>query len=227
MTTLSSTARRLLWVSVFGIAFGYLEASVVVYLRGLYYPEGFTFPLKMMAPEHLMIELVREAATIIMLAAMAMLAGSKAWSRFGFFIVAFGVWDVFYYVWLKVVLYWPGNLFDWDILFLVPLPWIGPVIAPVLISFMMIVLGWIIVFRVEGNKFFAPGKASWSISILGVACVLYSFMEDTPATLHGQQPAPYRYSLLGMCLVLCLTGFVLACRDPASPPLKPKTQSEV
>lgn len=212
----SSAVRKLLWVLVFGITFGFVESSVVVYLRDLYYPGGFAFPLKLMAPGHLVVEIVREAATVLMLAAVAMLAGSKPWSRFGFFMVAFGVWDVFYYVWLKVVLHWPANLFDWDILFLIPLPWIGPVIAPLLISMLMIVLGWTIVIRVEGNILFAPGKLSWFLSVSGVLCALYSFMKDTPATLHGQEPAPYSYGLLALCLALCLAGFALACK-PHSP----------
>lgn len=216
MTMPSATLRRLFWVVAFGIAFGYVEASVVAYLRGLYYPEGFGFPLKFMMPAHLTIELVREASTMIMLVAVAMLAGSEPWSRFGFFILGFGVWDIFYYVWLKVALDWPLSLFDWDILFLIPLPWIGPVIAPVLISLLMIVVGWIIVSRVEENKFFAPHAMSWALSAVGVACVLYSFMKDTPATLHGQAPSPYSYLLLVVCLVLCLAGFLVACK-PSGP----------
>ena len=213
-----SSMRRLLWVVVFGVAFGFVEASVVVYLRDLYYPGGFAFPLKLMTPGHLLIELVREAATIIMLATVAMLGGTKSWSRFGFFIVAFGVWDIFYYVWLKAALNWPGSVFDWDILFLIPVPWIGPVIAPVLVSAMMIVFGWIIVFRLEKGKSFTPGPLSWVLSILGVACVLYSFMNDTRATLYGEEPAPYSYTLLVACLVLCLAAFVLASKPrPAMP----------
>jgi hypothetical protein len=217
VSTPPSILRRLLWVVAFGVAFGYVEASVVVYLRGLYYPEGFTFPLKFMMPAHLTIELLREAATMVMLVTVAVLAGSRRWSRFGFFILGFGVWDIFYYVWLKVAIDWPLSLFDWDILFLIPLPWIGPVIAPVLISLLMIVLGWMIVIRVEGDRFFAPRAMSWILSVVGVACVLYSFMEDTPATLHGQEPSPYSYLLLAVCLVLCLGGFLLAYRPLGSP----------
>ena len=219
MSISPSGLRRLLWVVLFGIAFGYVEASVVVYLRGLYYPEGFTFPLKFMMPAHLTIELLREAATMVMLITVAMLAGSRRWSRFGFFILGFGVWDIFYYVWLKVALDWPRSILDWDILFLIPLPWIGPVIAPVLISLLMIVLGWMIVVRVEGDRFFAPRAMSWTLSVIGVACVLYSFMEDTSATLHGQSPSPYNYFLLAVSLVLCMAGFLLACRPSQSPTL--------
>ena len=33
---------------LYAVAMGYLEAAVVVYLRAIYYPEGFSFPLKPM-----------------------------------------------------------------------------------------------------------------------------------------------------------------------------------
>jgi len=61
--------RKLVLVFLFAIAFGYVEASVVVYLRAIYYPDMFEFPLKMIRTDHLVVELVREAATIVMLAA--------------------------------------------------------------------------------------------------------------------------------------------------------------
>jgi bacteriorhodopsin len=208
---LLQSERKLLWVSLFGMAFALVESSVVVYLRSLYYPEGFTFPLKLMSPQHLGVELSREAATIVMLSAVGVIAGSKAWERFAYFLVAFGVWDIFYYVWLKVMLDWPASLNDWDILFLIPLPWIGPAIAPVLISLLMIVCGSIIIARLAKEEAFHPGWMSWSLSAVGALVVLYSFMEDTSATLHGQQPAPYKYSLLVVFLILNLISFVLAC----------------
>ncbi|MBM2841137.1 MAG: hypothetical protein HW412_1665, partial [Bacteroidetes bacterium] len=179
---LSPAVRRLLWVSLFGVTFAFVESSVVVYLRSIYYPEGFAFPLKLISQQHLTVELAREAATIVMLAAVGILAGSKAWERFGYFLVAFGVWDIFYYVWLKVILDWPASLSDWDILFLIPLPWIGPVIAPVFISLLMILCGLTIAVRFEQRKFFHPNRWSWMLAIAGTLVVLYSFMTDTEAT---------------------------------------------
>jgi hypothetical protein len=205
------SGRKLLWVFLFGLAFALVESSVVVYLRSLYYPEGFSFPLKLISPQHLWVELSREAATIVMLAAVGILAGSKAWEKFGYFLVAFGVWDIFYYVWLKVMVGWPTALTDWDILFLIPLPWIGPVIAPVLISLMMIVCGSIVVLRLEKEEFFLPGWMSWGLSAAATIILLYSFMEDTPATLHGSQPAPYQYGLFVLSLILYVMSFGFAC----------------
>jgi hypothetical protein len=209
---LSRSKRKLLWISLFGVAFALVESSVVVYLRSLYYPGGFSFPLKLMSPQHLGVELSREAATIVMLAAVGVLSGSKAWEKFGYFLMAFGVWDIFYYVWLKVMLDWPATLTEWDILFLIPLPWIGPVLAPVLISFLMILFGSIIVVRLEKGETFRPGWMSWSLASAATVILLYSFIEDTQATLHGHQPVPYHYSVLVVSLLLYIVSFGIAGR---------------
>ncbi|MBW1914198.1 MAG: hypothetical protein JRI86_04595, partial [Deltaproteobacteria bacterium] len=140
--------REVFWcwirVIIFSIAFAWVESSVVVYLREIYFNGAFNFPLVInwvdggQAYDPLMgIELGREAATIIMLGAMGCIAGKNRLQKFSFFIISFGIWDIFYYVWLKVMVNWPENLMTWDILFLLPLPWVGPVITPVLIALAM------------------------------------------------------------------------------------------
>ena len=119
-----SVRRRLLVVAVFAVAMAWVEAAVVFYLRRLvdriepYQPN----PLPI-AGDLGGAELVREAATLVMLLAVGWLAG-RAWrTRLGFFLAAFGVWDIFYYVFLRAMTGWPHSLFDWDVLFLIPLPW--------------------------------------------------------------------------------------------------------
>jgi hypothetical protein len=144
-----------------------------------------------------------------MLAAGAILAGTTGWQRFGFFLICFGVWDIFYYVWLKVLLDWPLSVMDWDVLFLIPVPWIGPVIAPVLISLLMVICGWLIVRRL-GNRF-RPGLMSWISASCATLIILYSFVGDLPATLRGAMPQEYNYWLLGMGLVLYAASCYLAC----------------
>jgi hypothetical protein len=207
--------RNIAWVAVFGVAFAFVESSVVVYLRSLYYPGGFSFPLRIMSQQHLHVELAREAATIVMLVTAGILAGTKRWERFGYFLVGFGVWDIFYYVWLKVVLDWPSSFLEWDILFLIPVPWIGPVIAPVLISLSMIVFGVLMVARVASGKAFRPTFLSWLLSIGATVLVLYSFMMDPDATSRGGLPAPYRFELLAASFVLLICAFIISCRDRA------------
>lgn len=209
-------ARTLIWISVFAVTFALVEATVVVYLRALYYPDGFAFPLRLVTLEHLRIELMREAATIGMLVSMAAIAGKKRWEQFGYFIVAFGLWDIFYYVWLKVFTGWPATLIDWDVLFLLPLPWIGPVIAPVLIAVVMVVCGVLLLERLQSGKHFAPTLIPWSIAIAGTAVVLYSFVYDIQATLRMAEPQPYRYGLLATGLLLYVLSFWTSCRAPAA-----------
>jgi len=205
---------RLVWISLFGVAFAYVESSTVVYLYALYYPEGFTFPLKLINHEHLVVELARELATIVMLGTAAIIAGIKGWQRFGYFLVVFGVWDIFYYVWLKVILDWPLTLVDWDVLFLIPLPWIGPVLAPLLIAALMTSFGTVIVIRIGKGDYFQPNVLSWFVAIMATVILLYSFILDIPATLQGKMPAPYHYEFLVVGLVLYLAGFFVACKRP-------------
>jgi hypothetical protein len=211
-------SRSVVWVSVFAITFAFVEASVVVYLRALYYPEGFEFPLRLVSMSHLQIELTREVATLGMLVSVAALAGRMWWEQFGYFLIAFGVWDIFYYVWLKVAIDWPAAITDWDVLFLIPLPWIGPVVAPVIISAAMIACGALLLKRLHDGKHFRPRLVSWSFSIIATALILYSFTNDLPATLQGASPQLYRYSLLVAGVLLYLTSFWFACLQPSQKP---------
>ncbi|HEX7571476.1 MAG TPA: hypothetical protein VF514_00170, partial [Bacteroidota bacterium] len=216
MTGGRRAAATLAWVAVFSVAFALVEASVVIYLRALYYPEGFAFPLKLIPPGYLRVEIAREAATIIMLATLGVIAGWRPWERFGFFLFAFGMWDIAFYAWLLGTVGWPGSLFDWDILFLIPFPWVGPVIAPVAISLLMTIFGGIVVLRSAGERRFHPGALSWALGVVGTSLILFSFMADTDAALRSAYPAPYHYGLLVAGLVSFITGFIFACR-PARP----------
>ena len=220
MTNAHFSLRTILWVCLFSIAFAFVEASVVVYLRAIYYPEGFEFPLRLMTNSHLWVELTREAATIVMLGAAGYLSGRQAWERFGYFLLAFGVWDLFYYVWLRVTLCWPTSLTDWDVLFLLPLPWIGPVIAPVLISLVMMICGVTIIIRLARGLFFHPPSISWILASVATLILLYSFMRDIPATLHREMPKPYEYPFLIVVLLLYGSAMFVACRRPV-PRLEP------
>lgn len=135
---------KLAWVSVFAAAMAFVEAAVVVYLRLLYYPHGFAIEnatsVDPMSPFALRVEIGREAATILMLASLAFLVARKSWwERFAYFVWAFGVWDVLYYLWLNAVIGWPPNLMAMDILFLIPFPWIAPVVLPIAVSGLMMV----------------------------------------------------------------------------------------
>jgi len=206
---------KILMVMLFGIAMAYVEAAVVVYLRELFYAEGFSMPMKMIPRDIIHVEVAREIATIIMLATVAFISGRRFWERFGYFIILFGVWDIFYYIWLRVTIGWPMSLTDWDVLFLIPIPWIGPVMAPVSIAALM-TIGGISITRLYHRGFsFKPVIATWILWISATAVILYSFMYDTDATIRLQPPRPYLYSLLFLGLALYTIGYIISHRKIA------------
>ena len=126
-------------VTLFCIAMAFLESVIVIYLRKLYYPNGFSFPLRgFIEPSVLQVEIFREFSTIVMLLCVAYLAGKKFYDKFAYFMLGFAVWDIFYYVWLKLILDWPVSLLTWDVLFLIPWVWVGPVLAPIISSLTMV-----------------------------------------------------------------------------------------
>jgi len=200
--------RKILWFGIFGIAMGYLESAVVVYLRAIYYPEGFGFPLKTMADYKIIVEILREASTIVMLLAVSAIGGRSGWERFAHFIFIFGVWDIVYYIGLKFTLDWPKTIFDWDILFLIPIPWIGPVIAPVSISILFIIAGILISYLLNNGYKFRATTPSYLLASIGAGIILYSFMHDTSASLYQQPPRPYRYELLIIGDVLFVSALI-------------------
>ena len=177
-STYLSYRLRFVWLTVFAVAMGFLEAIVVLYLRMIYYPEGFDFPLALMPPEVLSVEWVREIATLIMLAAVGIIAGRNNLQRLFYALFAFGVWDIIYYVALKIFLAWPASLLTWDLLFLIPLPWLGPVLAPVICSVTMMIMAFIIIGRQERGYTVRPAPADWILIYGGAAVILYTFLID-------------------------------------------------
>jgi len=136
---------KIILVSLFAVAMGFLESAVVVYLREIYYPEGFSFPLKIMEGPVLYTELFRELATLAMLVTVAMLVAQRWVIRFAWFLYLFAIWDLCYYLFLWLLIDWPESLLTWDILFLIPITWVGPVLAPMINSVTMILLAFIII----------------------------------------------------------------------------------
>lgn len=164
--------------SVFALAMGFFEAILVIYLRELYYPEGFEFPLKLIEPEIFSFELIRELATLVMLVCIGLLAGKTTLQQFGFFLFSFAVWDLFYYCGLKLLIGWPDSLLTWDILFLIPITWVGPVLTPVICSFSMIYMAILLFAGETAKKHFRLISHEWILIISGAIIIFLSFIRD-------------------------------------------------
>jgi hypothetical protein len=202
-------SRRLVFVAGFAVAMAYLEAAVVVYLRRLY---GITDLIRDVAaydPSLAALEAGREAATLVMLLALGVAAGRSAQSRLGIALFAFGAWDILYYVWLRVFIGWPRTLLDPDLLFLIPLPWWGPVLSPVLIAVLSIAAGWTMVARDDLGIRLRPGPGGWTALAAGILAALYAFMADSlralpasPEALSRLRPGPFPWSAYSAGLLL-------------------------
>lgn len=170
--------RLLIWLTVFSVAMAFMESSVVIYLRELLYPGGFSFPLAEMEGSLAVTEIIRELSTLIMLMAVAFIAGKSFSRRFAWFVYCFAVWDIFYYVFLFLLIGWPGSLLEWDILFLIPLTWTGPVISPLIITVLMISLAMIIVYYSDRGIDTNIKRREWIILIAGALVVIVAFTWD-------------------------------------------------
>ena len=165
-------------VNVYSIAMGFMEAAVVIYLRKIYYAHGFSFPLAPVNHDISVVELYREAATIIMLITIGLLAGRNKAERFGYFLYSFAIWDIFYYVFLKVFLDWPASWMTWDILFLLPVPWVGPVLAPVILAASMCLFAVTIVHFTNKGVPVSMKLGERALLWLGSLVAIVSFTQD-------------------------------------------------
>jgi hypothetical protein len=177
--------KLLIYLTIFSIAMAFSEAAVVVYLRQLYYPSGFVFPLTMVVLKNLWIEYLREMATIAMLASIAMLSGKNRIERIAAFLFSFGMWDIFYYLWLKVLIDWPSSLFDWDVLFLIPVVWVAPVLAPIICAVTMMAMALFLLKVQQKNQIIAFKKTEILFWVSGCSAILFTFMIDYMKLLRG------------------------------------------
>jgi hypothetical protein len=175
---------RWLVIVLFAVAMAWLEAATVYYLRvlvGRLDPyQANPLPISGSLGS---IELVREAATLVMLLTAGTLAGRTWQTRLGYTSIAFGVWDIFYYVFLRIICGWPRSLFDWDILFLLPLPWWGPVLAPMCVAMLMIAWGTLVT-RPAAGRLHASVAPTRALAWIGIVLALYAFMADALNVLH-------------------------------------------
>lgn len=178
---------RILALTIFSIAMGMLEAAVVIYLRKLFYSNGFDFPVNPIEDRVIVItEILREAATLLMLLGIGYLYGRNFITRFAAFLFSFAIWDIFYYVFLKLILGWPESLFTWDVLFLIPVTWVGPVLAPIIVSLTMILYAFVFIKADEISEQAYLKLRQWTVILISSSIILVSFTFDPTAHLLAQ-----------------------------------------
>jgi hypothetical protein len=223
--------RQVLAILLFGISFGYVEAAVVTYLRpqfdsvrATFIPatsRGDLFP--MLSPQQVraagpdMVRLVgteiaREAATLLMLGAVAAAVGGNFRQGLAFFLLAFGAWDLSYYAFLKVLIDWPKSLLTWDVLFLIPVPWSGPLLAPTLVALTMVGTGLVYLWRESNGHAIRLRLVHWLGACAGALSILAAFTWDYRNVMAGGMPRPFHWPLFAFGEVLWVMAFLHALR---------------
>ena len=210
---LKTTIKRFCIVVIFSIAFGYIEAAVVVYLRAIFHPDGFTFPLADLGtilkerPLRLT-ETGREAATIVLIFTGAWLFGRNRRQRFAYLLTIFATWDIFYYVWLKVLLNWPASIMDWDILFLIPVTWASAVLYPVLISITLLIFAAVILYRDARGRPIKVTRTDWLAFFVAGIIVVVSFCTPGPYVTEPEYKSYFYWPLFAAGLLLAIAMFL-------------------
>lgn len=202
-------------LALYAIAMGCVEAAVVVDLNGALGQQiGAFFPLRpeLRSGPLILIEGGREAATLVMLATVGILAGRSAIERLAWSAVAFGIWDIGYYAWLHVFTGWPPDLGTWDVLFLIPVPWTGPVWAPLAVSAALVGFGLAVARRLRAGGVVRLSPGHIAAGVAGGSLVVVSFTLDSGRIVAGEIPTTYAWPILAAGLALGAAGAFDALR---------------
>lgn len=202
--------RRGPWATLlFGVGLGYFEAACVAYLKRL---EALGQLAVTQSPfdNHLIrVEVGREAISLALLGAWAWASGRTRGERWGHFALAFGLWDLFYYLFLRWATGWPQSLMDWDVLFLIPAPWYGPVMAPVLVSILLAAGGLGVIRGERSGTALRLRGVDTGILVAGCVAVLAAFLWNAGVTVPFPEHFPWVLFLLGWGLAALATARIV------------------
>jgi len=214
---------RFVALAVFAVGMAYVEAACVVYLWEMLCPEGFKFPLLLLVEKQyeflVIIEFGRELATMVMLLGCAIAAGRTRVQRVASFLFLFGIWDVFYYFWLRVITelshfpVFPASLGTWDVLFLMPVAWTGPIYAPMTVAATMALFAVMLVFAETRVTRIKPDLRFWIIEAVAVLMIFGSFIWNYGDVYAGKVPTLYPWWLLVPAEIIAITAFIYLIRD--------------
>jgi hypothetical protein len=203
-----------LWV--LALVFGWIEASVIVYLRevsirevALHTPSDLTnlqITLASLPSRLVALEMAREACTLVLLAAVGWLAGRRPADRIGAFFTAFGIWDLTYYAVLRLVSGWPDSISTWDILFLIPSPWVAPVWAPVTVATLLVAGGSYLFWTADHAR-----RYRWTdlgVLLISVCLTVAAFLVESRTVVDHQVPKQFPIWLFWSGVALGSAWFV-------------------
>jgi hypothetical protein len=204
---MSEQGRKIIWLTLYAIAMAQVEASLVIHLRTIYSADPLQiFPLSLFTWRDLLMELVRETATLVMILMVALLSARGFTRVFAAFVFVFGLWDLFYYLWLKIMMGWPVSWMEWDVLFLLPWVWLGPWLTPALIALLFVVWGgWVLCSPREVR--FSRNNAV--LFVLGVLLALAAFLQPAAFVLWKGKAALQDFQPEGFWWFLYLPGYLL------------------
>ena len=206
-------------IVLYAVAMAYLEAAVVVYLRAaLGVPTGTVFPIDLSPRGEPFgwIEVGREGATLVMIGAVGWLAGRSPLERLAWAGVVFGIWDIGYYAFLWVFSGWPPSVGTWDILFLLPAPWAGPVWAPIAVSAALIGFGLACAGRLRSGASIRFGRRHLCVLLLGGAIIIASFLLNAGLVLSGGIPSEFAWPIFLAGLGIGVAAAWVALRPAAA-----------
>lgn len=203
-------------VWVLALAFGWIEASVVVYLREIAVRDGalhattylpnLQTTLALLPGPLVALEMVREACTLVLLAAVGWLAGRRPADRIGGFVAAFGMWDLTYYAVLRLVSGWPDSIGAWDILFLIPSPWVAPVWAPATVATLLVLGGSYLFWTADQER-----RYRWTdvgVLLTSACLTVAAFLAGSRAVIEHQVPEHFPIWLFWSGVALGTAWFV-------------------
>lgn len=212
-------ASTALAVVAFGAAMGFLEAAVVVYLRSALGVRPGALPA--VDPDAFGafagIEIARELATIVMIAAVGWLAGRSRFERLAWAAITFGLWDIVYYVGLWLTIGSPPSLETWDVLFLIPIPWVGPVWAPIVVSTALVGFGFAAARRLRSSGLVVVGAGRVLAALGGGGLVILSFLVDAGRVFDGDRSAWTGGPLFWAGMALATVATVAALMERSAP----------
>jgi hypothetical protein len=213
--------RRAAYASLWllALAFGWIEGSVVVYLREMAARAGgvqvagalsSVQALESLAGGLVPVEMAREACTMVLLGAVGWLAGRANADRIGAFLLTFGIWDITYYAVLHLVSGWPQSITTWDVLFLIPSPWVAPVWAPVADATLFVIAGSYLFWTPDRDR-----RYRWidvGVLLIAVGLTLVAFLAGSTTAIEHQLPDRFPVGLFWSGFILGGAGFVAAER---------------